>query len=158
MLAKTFWDVLKSRGLNFFAGVPDSTFQAAYHWMVEDPEIRYTQNGTAVANFSLATTDSWSKDGETNERTEWHNIVAWARLAEICNQYLHKGKQVYIEGRIQTRKWEDRDGNGVVDFQDLLAVLSAWGQCPPPDLCPEDADGDGIIGFLDLLLVLSNWG
>jgi single-strand DNA-binding protein len=77
----------------------------------KDPEIRYTQNGTAVANFSLATTDSWSKDGETNERTEWHNIVAWARLAEICNQYLHKGKQVYIEGRIQTRKWEDRDGN-----------------------------------------------
>ncbi|MCH7823956.1 MAG: single-stranded DNA-binding protein [Acidobacteria bacterium] len=77
----------------------------------KDPEIRYTQNGTAVVNFSLATTDSWTKDGETNERTEWHNIVAWARLAEICNQYLQKGKQVYIEGRIQTRKWEDRDGN-----------------------------------------------
>ena len=56
----------------------------------KDPEIRYTQNGTAVANFSLATTDSWSKDGETNERTEWHNIVAWARRAEICNQYLQK--------------------------------------------------------------------
>jgi len=77
----------------------------------KDPEIRYTQNGTAVVNFTLATTDSWTKDGETNERTEWHNIVAWARLAEICNQYLQKGKQVYIEGRIQTRKWEDRDGN-----------------------------------------------
>ncbi len=77
----------------------------------KDPEIRYTQNGTAVVNFSLATTDSWTKDGEANERTEWHNIVAWARLAEICNQYLQKGKQVYIEGRIQTRKWEDRDGN-----------------------------------------------
>ncbi len=77
----------------------------------KDPEIRYTQSGTAVANFSLATTDSWTKDGETNERTEWHNIVAWARLAEICNQYLSKGRQVYIEGRIQTRKWEDRDGN-----------------------------------------------
>jgi len=79
----------------------------------KDPEIRYTQSGTAVANFTLATTDSWGgKDGqEKQERTEWHNIVAWARLAEICNQYLQKGKQVYIEGRIQTRKWEDRDGN-----------------------------------------------
>ena len=77
----------------------------------KDPEIRYTQNGTAVANFTLATTDQWTKDGDTQERTEWHNIVAWARLAEICNQYLQKGRQVYIEGRIQTRKWEDRDGN-----------------------------------------------
>ena len=77
----------------------------------QDPEVSHLQDGTAVANFSLATTDSWSKDGETNERTEWHNIVAWARLAEICNQYLQKGRQVYIEGRIQTRKWEDRDGN-----------------------------------------------
>lgn len=77
----------------------------------KDPEIRYTQNGTAVANFSLATTDSWTKDGEKTERTEWHNIVVWARLAEICNEYLQKGKQIYIEGRIQTRKWEDRDGN-----------------------------------------------
>ena len=76
-----------------------------------DPELRYTQNGTAVANFTLATTDSWTKDGEKNERTEWHNIVAWARLAEICGEYLTKGRQVYIEGRIQTRKWEDRDGN-----------------------------------------------
>lgn len=79
----------------------------------KDPEIRYTQSGTAVANFTLATTESWGgKDGqERQEKTEWHNIVAWARLAEICNQYLSKGRQVYIEGRIQTRKWEDRDGN-----------------------------------------------
>lgn len=79
----------------------------------KDPEIRYTQSGTAVANFTLATTESWGgKDGqEKQEKTEWHNIVVWARLAEICNQYLSKGRQVYIEGRIQTRKWEDRDGN-----------------------------------------------
>jgi len=76
-----------------------------------DPEIRYTQDGTAVANFSLATTESWTKDGERNDHTEWHKIVAWRRLAEICGEYLHKGKQVYIEGRIRTRKWQDRDGN-----------------------------------------------
>ena len=78
----------------------------------KDPEIRYTQNGTAVANFTLATSEKYTKkDGTEVDSTEWHNIVAWARLAEICNQYLSKGRQVYIEGRIQTRKWEDRDGN-----------------------------------------------
>ena len=77
-----------------------------------DPTLRHTPNGQAVANFNIATTEQWtSKTGERNERTEWHRIVAWARLAEICNQYLTKGKQVYIEGRIQTREWEDRDGN-----------------------------------------------
>ena len=76
-----------------------------------DPEIRYTQDGTAVANFTLATTESWTKNGERNDHTEWHKIVAWRRLAEICGEYLHKGKQVYIEGRIRTRKWQDRDGN-----------------------------------------------
>lgn len=76
-----------------------------------DPELRYTQNGTAVCNFSLATTERAKVGGEWQDKTEWHNIVAWSRLAEICNQYIQKGTQVYIEGRLQTRKWEDRDGN-----------------------------------------------
>ena len=76
-----------------------------------DPEVRYTQNGTAVANFRIATTETWKKDGEKEEQTEWHRIVTFARLAEICGEYLSKGSKVYIEGRIQTRKWEDRDGN-----------------------------------------------
>ena len=77
-----------------------------------DPEIRYTQNNTPVATFSIATTDQWSdRNGEKQERTEWHRIVAWGRLAEICSQYLQKGKQVYVEGRLQTREWEDKDGN-----------------------------------------------
>ena len=76
-----------------------------------DPEMRYTQNGTAVANFRLATTETWKKEGEKDELTEWHRIVAFGRLAEICGEYLSKGSRVYIEGRIQTRKWEDRDGN-----------------------------------------------
>ncbi len=76
-----------------------------------DPELRYTQNGQAVANFSLATTESYAKrDGEREDRTEWHRIVAWGRLAEICAEYLSKGRQIYIEGRIQTREWEDREG------------------------------------------------
>lgn len=77
-----------------------------------DPEIRYTPSGSAVANFSLATKDQWTgKDGQKEEKTEWHKIVAWGRLGEICGEYLKKGSQVYIEGRIQTRSWEDRDGN-----------------------------------------------
>ncbi len=77
-----------------------------------DPEIRYTQSGTAVATFSVATTERWkNKDGQQQEQTEWHRIVAWRRLAEICGEYLSKGSKVYIEGKLQTRKWEDRDGN-----------------------------------------------
>jgi len=77
-----------------------------------DPEVRYTPSGRAVANFSLATTEKYTnKEGEKEERTEWHRIVAWARLGEICGEYLTKGSKVYIEGRIQTRSWEDRDGN-----------------------------------------------
>lgn len=77
-----------------------------------DPELRYTSSGTPVASFSLATREQWTnKGGEKGEKTEWHKIVAWARLGEICGEYLHKGKQVYIEGRLQTRSWEDRDGN-----------------------------------------------
>jgi single-strand DNA-binding protein len=77
-----------------------------------DPEVRYTPSGKAVANFSLATSEKYTnKEGEKEEKTEWHRIVAWARLGEICGEYLSKGSQIYIEGRIQTRTWEDRDGN-----------------------------------------------
>lgn len=78
----------------------------------KDPEMRYTANGSAVANFSVATTDKWTdKSGEKVEQTEWHKIVAFGRIAEICGEYLTKGRSVYIEGKLQTRKWEDRDGN-----------------------------------------------
>lgn len=76
-----------------------------------DPEVRYTQSGTAVANFNLATTETWTQDGNKQEKTEWHRVVAFGRLGEICGEYLSKGSKVYIEGRIQTRQWEDRDGN-----------------------------------------------
>ena len=78
-----------------------------------DPEVRYTAGGAAVANVRLATADTWrDKDsGETQERTEWHRVVFFGRLAEIVEQYVKKGSQLYIEGRIQTRKWQDKDGN-----------------------------------------------
>lgn len=76
-----------------------------------DPEVKYTPGGTAVANFSLATTDKWKdkQSGELREKTEWHRIVAFGRLGEICGEYLSKGKQVFIEGRLRTRSWE-KDG------------------------------------------------
>ena len=79
----------------------------------KEPEVRYTPGGVTVANFTIATSDEWrDKDsGEMQERTEWHRIVAWRRLGEICGEYLHKGSQVYIEGRLQTRSWDDREGN-----------------------------------------------
>jgi single-strand DNA-binding protein len=77
-----------------------------------DPTLRYTASGTPVAQFNIATTERFNnRAGEREERTEWHRVVAWAKLAEICNQYLKKGKQVYIEGRLQTRQWEDQSGN-----------------------------------------------
>ena len=78
----------------------------------KDPEMRYTPSGVAVTTFSLATTERFKdRNGQQQERTEWHNIVAWRGLAEICGKYLAKGRQVYIEGKIQTRSYDDRDGN-----------------------------------------------
>jgi len=77
-----------------------------------DPEVRYTPSGVAVANFTIATSEKWKdkNTGEMQERTEWHRIVAWGKLGEICGEYLSKGRQVFIEGRIQTREWEDKEG------------------------------------------------
>lgn len=77
-----------------------------------DPEMRYTPSGRPVTTFSVATSRTWNTaDGERRVETEWFNIVAWSSLAEICKQYLSKGKQVYIEGRLQTRHWDDAEGN-----------------------------------------------
>ena len=77
----------------------------------QDPDVRYTQSNTAVANMSIATSERYKdKSGEWKENTEWHRVVAWGRTAEICQEYLKKGSQVYIEGPIQTRKWEDKEG------------------------------------------------
>ncbi len=77
-----------------------------------DPELRHTPSGTPVANFRIATNEFFTnRNGERDQRTEWHRIVAFGRLAEICGQYLKKGRQVYIEGRLRTREWEDQSGN-----------------------------------------------
>ena len=75
-----------------------------------DPELRYTPAGVAVASFTIATNESWKdQDGNLQERTEWHNIVAWRKLAEICGEYLKKGKKIYVEGKIQTRSYDDKN-------------------------------------------------
>jgi single-strand DNA-binding protein len=96
----------------------------------QDPEVRYTQNGDAVCNFSLATSDTWKDktSGEKREKTEWHRVVVWGKLAEICGEYLAKGRQVYVEGKLQTRKWE-KDGvdhyttEVLIDFKGSMQML-----------------------------------
>jgi len=78
----------------------------------KDPDVRYTQSGTAVANFSIATSEEWKdkNTGRKQSKTEWHRVVAWRKLAELCNEYLQKGSEVYVEGSLQTKEWETNDG------------------------------------------------
>ena len=98
-----------------------------------DPELKYTASGTAYCRFSLATDDSWTdrSTGDRQERTEWHSVVAWEKLAEICGQYLAKGRMVYIEGSIQSRQYEDKDGNKRTSFdiraRDMVMLSSPGG-------------------------------
>ncbi len=100
-----------------------------------DPEVRYTKAGQAVASFNLATSESWKdKDtGEKQEKTEWHRIVAWGKLGEICGEYLNKGKQVYIEGRLQTREWEDDEGNKKQTTEIVANNMTMLGQAGNKD-------------------------
>lgn len=97
----------------------------------KDPEVRYTTSGAAVASFSVATTEKFkNKSGEWEEKTEWHNVTLWSRLAEIAGEYLSKGKTVYIEGRLQTRKWQDKDGKDRYTTEivgEKMQMLSAKG-------------------------------
>ena len=96
-----------------------------------DPETRYTGSGQAVANFSVATDESYKdRNGERQKRTEWHRITAWGKLAEICQQYLKKGTMVYIEGRIQSREWQDKEGQKRTSFDivaNTMKMLSSRG-------------------------------
>jgi single-strand DNA-binding protein len=97
-----------------------------------DPETRYTGGGQAVANFSVATDESYKdKNGERQKRTEWHRITAWGKLAEICQQYLKKGTMVYIEGRIQSREWQDKEGQKRTSYDivaNTMRMLSSRGE------------------------------
>ncbi len=96
-----------------------------------DPEVRYTTSGTTVANFRLATSENrLNKTGEKTTVTEWHRVVAFGKLAEICRDYLNKGKQVYIEGRIQTRSWEDKEGNRKFTTEIIANQMQMLGAAP----------------------------
>ena len=114
----------------------------------KDPEVRYTASGQAVAGFSLATSEKFKgKSGEWEERTEWHNITLWGKLAEIAGEYLSKGKTVYIEGRLQTRKWQDKSGNDryTTDIVgDKMQMLSPKGEVRRgSEVTSEPASGAG---------------
>lgn len=125
------------------------------------PEIRYTQGGAPVANFSVATNEYWtSASGDKQERTEWHKIVAWGKLAEFCQEYVQKGSYLYIEGRIQTRNYEDRDGVkryiteiraneiGLLDRKPGGYDTASSGEPPIDSLPPEpSAGGDDEVPF-----------
>ena len=76
----------------------------------QDPELRYTQNQTAVVTLNVATTENWTKDGQRQEQTEWHRVIVWNKQAENCAKYLAKGRSVFVEGKLQTRSWDDRNG------------------------------------------------
>ncbi len=114
-----------------------------------DPELRYTPGGTPVATFTLATNEAWtSKTGEKQERTEWHRIVVWGKQAEIANEYVKKGRQLYVEGALQTRQWDDRNGQKrttteikALRFQMLGSPERGRGAAaaPPPENPEEEA-------------------
>ncbi len=117
-----------------------------------DPEVRYTPNGAAVANVSLATNESWTdRSGERQERTEWHRLVLWSKLAEIAGQYLRKGSKVFVEGRLQTRSWDDQSGQKryttevVVNDMQMLDGRGEGGGPggPPPPGGPSDGGATG---------------
>ena len=106
----------------------------------KDPEVRYLDNGVAVANFSLATTENYkNKAGERVSQTEWHNIVLWRGLAEVAEKYLKKGSSIYIEGKIKTRKWEDKDGNTRYNTEILADNMSMLGGKKPQEDSPLSA-------------------
>ncbi len=120
----------------------------------KDPELRYTGSGQAVVNFSLATSERWQgKEGDQQERTEWHRIVVWGPQGEMCSKYLKKGRQIYLEGRLQTRQWEDKDGQTRYTTEiNASRVLflggrgegeggESWGSQVPPE--PSSVGGGG---------------
>ena len=109
-----------------------------------DPEVRYTPSGVAVANFNIATSEEWKdKDsGEKKERTEWHRIVVWRRLGEICGEYLSKGRQVYVEGRLRTREWEDQGGNKRTTTEIMANQMVMLGRGADADYVPEESQSE----------------
>jgi single-strand DNA-binding protein len=117
----------------------------------QDPEVRYTQGGQAVAELRVATNEAWTdKQGQKQERTEWHRVVVWGKSAENCGKYLAKGRSVYVDGRLQTREWNDKEGNKrytteivANDIQFLGGGGARAGGGEPPPLGDEPPSGGG---------------
>jgi len=113
----------------------------------KDPEVRYLDSGVAVANFSLATTENYkNKEGERVSQTEWHNIVLWRGLAEVAEKWLKKGSSVYIEGKIKTRKWEDKEGNTRYTTEILADNMTMLGGKPQVDTDKESINAQSSDG------------
>jgi len=94
----------------------------------QNPEVRHTPSGQSVANFTLATNEAWTdKQGQKQERTEWHRVVVWGKLADLCGQYLSKGRQCFIEGKLQTRQWQDKDGQTKYTTEVLASTVQFLG-------------------------------
>ena len=109
-----------------------------------NPEVRQTQNGSSVVTFNVATTEKWKgKDGQQQEQTEWHRIVAFGRLAEICGQYLTKGSKVYIDGRLQTRQWEDKNGTKRYTTEIVAQEMKMLDSKPANNKSPETSSNQG---------------
>jgi len=109
----------------------------------KEPELRYTPSGRPVTTFSVAVSRSWkSSNGEHRSETEWFKIVAWGKLAEICKEYLHKGQQVYIEGRLQTRQWEDKEGQQRTTVELIANEMTMLGERREKSLSEENSAED----------------
>jgi len=108
-----------------------------------DPEVRYSGGGTAVTNFRVATDRQWKdKDGNKQQETEWHRCVAFGRTGEVCGEYLHKGSQVYVEGRIKTKEWADKDGNKRWSTDILVEQMKMLGSKGERSAAPSGPSGD----------------
>jgi len=102
------------------------------------PSVHYMPDGTAVCNFSIATSETWKKDGEKKEKTEWHKVVAYGKLAEICTEYLDKGSLVYVEGKIQSRSWDDKDGAKRTITEVIAGNMKMLDGKKPQETAPDD--------------------
>jgi len=113
----------------------------------KDPDVRYTTDGTPVANFSVATDETFTdRAGDKQTNTQWHRIVVWKKLAEICGEHLHRGRQVYVEGSLRSRKWQDREGNERTSFEVVASRMVMLGPKPGPQQGSNGSDGKGHAG------------
>jgi single-strand DNA-binding protein len=118
----------------------------------KDPDVKYLPSGQTVASFSMATTEQWQADGEWQKKTEWHNLVAFGRIAEICGEHIHKGSLVYLEGKLQTRSWEDRSGGKRQTTQIVVSTIKNLSGKPKPpnesgELSPEEIANNEDVPF-----------